>query len=54
MDPIGIDADAIKGARDRLDASDPIFEARGGTTLLDVTQDGDTYRATFSIAVRIA
>jgi hypothetical protein len=45
---------AAKGVPDRPNASDQIFQGSGGTTLLDVTKDGDVYRATFAIAVQIA
>ena len=45
---------AAKGTQDRPNASDQIFQGSGGTTLLDVTKDGDVYRATFSIAIQIA
>ena len=45
---------AAKGAPDRSNADDQIFQQSGGTTLLYVIKDGDAYRATFSIAVQIA
>jgi hypothetical protein len=44
---------AQKGPQDVPNASDGIFNQSGGATLLSVTQDGDTYRATFSIAVQL-
>ena len=45
---------AEKGAQDVQNDQDGIFQQSGGTTLLDVQQDGDTYRTTFSIAVQTA
>jgi protocatechuate 3,4-dioxygenase beta subunit len=45
---------AAKGTQDTPNETDGIFGQSGGTTLLDVTKDGDTYRTTFSIAVQIA
>jgi protocatechuate 3,4-dioxygenase beta subunit len=45
---------ASKGVPDRPNASDQIYQQSGGTTLLDVTKDGDVYRATFALAVQIA
>ncbi len=45
---------AAKGTQDTPNDTDGIFGQSGGTTLLDVTRDGDTYRTTFSIAVQIA
>jgi protocatechuate 3,4-dioxygenase beta subunit len=43
-----------KGQPDQPNASDQIFNQSGGATLLDVTQDGDTYKTTFEIAVQLA
>ena len=45
---------ASKGTPDRSNANDSIFNESGGATLLAVTQDGDTYKTTFSIAVQLA
>ena len=45
---------AAKGQPDQPNASDGIFNQSGGATLLDVTQDGDTYKTTFEIAVQLA
>ncbi|MGZ9160243.1 MAG: dioxygenase family protein [Candidatus Limnocylindrales bacterium] len=45
---------ATKGAQDVPNASDGIYSQSGGTTLLDVTQEGDGYQATFPIAVQLA
>jgi protocatechuate 3,4-dioxygenase beta subunit len=45
---------AAKGLPDQPNASDGIFNQSGGATLLDVTQDGDTYKTTFEIAVQLA
>jgi protocatechuate 3,4-dioxygenase beta subunit len=45
---------ASKGTPDRSNANDSIFNESGGATLLAVTQDGDTYRTTFPIAVQLA
>ena len=45
---------ASKGPPDQPNASDGIFNQSGGATLLDVTQDGDTYKTTFEIAVQLA
>jgi protocatechuate 3,4-dioxygenase beta subunit len=44
---------ASKGTQDVPNDADGIFAQSGGTTLLDVRRDGDTYRTTFSIAVQI-
>ncbi|HUP55703.1 MAG TPA: intradiol ring-cleavage dioxygenase [Methylomirabilota bacterium] len=44
---------ASKGQPDRPNASDQIFNESGGATLLDVSQDGDTYKTTFEIAVQL-
>jgi protocatechuate 3,4-dioxygenase beta subunit len=43
---------AAKGQPDRLNASDGIFGQSQGMTLLDVTKDGDGYKATFEIAIQ--
>ena len=43
---------AAKGQPDRLNASDNIFGQSQGMTLLDVTKDGDGYKATFEIAIQ--
>jgi protocatechuate 3,4-dioxygenase beta subunit len=45
---------AQKGPQDQPNASDQIFNQSGGATLLAVTQEGDTYRATFPIAVQLS
>lgn len=45
---------AQKGAQDVPNASDQIYNQSGGTTLLAVAKDGDGYRATFPIAVRLS
>jgi protocatechuate 3,4-dioxygenase beta subunit len=45
---------AAKGPQDMRNEEDGIYQQSDGTTLVDVRQDGDTYRATFSIAVRFA
>ncbi len=45
---------AVEGHAGPPNDDDEIFGQSGGTTLLDVTRDGDTYRATFAIAVQIA
>ena len=45
---------ASKGQPDQPNASDGIFNQSGGATLLNVTQDGDTYKTTFEIAVQLA
>jgi protocatechuate 3,4-dioxygenase beta subunit len=45
---------AANGTQDTPNEADGIFGQSDGTTLLDVTRDGDTYRTTFSIAVQIA
>jgi protocatechuate 3,4-dioxygenase beta subunit len=45
---------ASKGAQDQSNESDGIFNQSGGQTLLAVTQDGDSYRATFQIAIQLA
>src|SRR5688572_33221380 len=45
---------ASKGPQDRPNSSDSIFNESGGATLLAVTQDGDTYKTTFEIAVQLA
>lgn len=45
---------ASKGPQDQSNASDSIFSESGGATLLAVTQDGETYRTTFEIAVQLA
>lgn len=44
---------AQKGPQDQPNASDQIFNQSDGATLLSVTQDGDTYKATFPIAVQL-
>ena len=44
---------AQKGPPDQSNESDGIFNQSGGATLLSVTQDGDTYKATFPIAVQL-
>jgi protocatechuate 3,4-dioxygenase beta subunit len=45
---------AAKGQPDQPNASDGIFNQSGGATLLDVTQDGDTYKTTFEIAIQLS
>ncbi len=45
---------ASKGTADRSNETDSIFNESGGATLLAVTQDGDTYKSTFSLAVQLA
>ena len=45
---------AQKGPQDQPNASDQIFNQSGGVTLLSVTQEGDTYKATFPIAVQLS
>jgi protocatechuate 3,4-dioxygenase beta subunit len=45
---------AAKGTQDTPNDADSIFGRSGGTTLLDIVRDGDVYRATFSLAIRIA
>ena len=45
---------AAKGQPDQPNASDGIFNQSGGATLLDVTQDGDSYKTTFEIAVQLS
>jgi len=45
---------ASKGQPDQPNASDGIFNESGGATLLNVTQDGDTYKTTLEIAVQLA
>jgi len=45
---------AAKGQPDRPNASDGIFNQSGGATLLDVTQDGASYKTTFEIAVQLS
>ena len=45
---------AAKGTEDVKNDADGIFQQSGGVTTLEVTQDGDAYRATFSIAVQLA
>ena len=45
---------AANGTPDRSNANDSIFNESGGATLLAVTQDGDTHKTTFSIAVQLA
>ena len=44
---------AAKGQPDQPNASDGIFNQSGGATLLDVTQDGDSYKTTFEIAIQL-
>jgi protocatechuate 3,4-dioxygenase beta subunit len=44
---------AEKGTQDVPNEQDGIFQQSGGATLLDVAEDGDTYRSTFSIAIRL-
>ena len=44
---------AQKGAQDVPNASDGIFNQSDGATLLAVSQEGDTYRATFPIAIQL-
>jgi protocatechuate 3,4-dioxygenase beta subunit len=43
---------ASKGTPDQPNASDGIYQQSQGMTLLDVAKDGDTYRATFEIAIQ--
>jgi protocatechuate 3,4-dioxygenase beta subunit len=45
---------AQKGPQDQPNSSDQIFNQSGGATLLSVTQDRDTYKATFPIAVQLS
>ena len=45
---------AQKGAPDVPNASDQIYNQSGGQTLLAVTQEGDGYKATFPIAVKLS
>lgn len=45
---------ASKGPQDQTNQSDGIFNQGGGATLLDVTQNGNTYKTTFEIAVQVA
>ena len=45
---------ASKGPQDQTNESDQIFNQSGGATLLEVTQEGDGYRATFPIAVQLS
>ncbi len=45
---------AAKGPQDQPNESDGIYNQSGGQTLLDVTQDGETYRATFQIGIQLA
>jgi protocatechuate 3,4-dioxygenase beta subunit len=45
---------AQKGAQDVPNASDGIYNQSGGQTLLTVTQEGDSYKATFPIAVQLS
>ena len=45
---------ASKGPQDQPNETDSIFNESGGATLLAVTQDGQTYRTTFEIAVQLA
>lgn len=44
---------AAKGTQDTPNDADSIFGESGGTTLLDVSRNGDVYRATFSLAIQI-
>ena len=44
---------AQKGAQDMPNAQDGIYNQSGGATLLAVTKDGDSYKATFPIAVQL-
>jgi protocatechuate 3,4-dioxygenase beta subunit len=41
-----------KGAPDQPNASDGIYQQSQGMTLLDVSKDGDGYKATFQIAIQ--
>jgi protocatechuate 3,4-dioxygenase beta subunit len=45
---------ASNGTPDRSNANDSIFNESDAATLLAVTQEGDTYKTTFSIAVQLA
>lgn len=45
---------AQKGAQDRLNASDGIYNQSDGATLLAVTQEGVGYKATLPIAVQLS
>jgi len=45
---------AAKGPQDMRNDQDGIYQQSDGTTLLGVRQDGDVYRAMFSIAVQFA
>ena len=45
---------AQKGAPDVPTSQDGIYQQSGGTTVLDVRQDGDVYRSTFSLAVQFS
>ena len=44
---------AQKGPQDMMNSADGIYNQSGGQTLLTVTKDGDAYKATFPIAVRL-
>ena len=44
---------AAKGPQDQPNERDGIFNQSGGATLLAVTQDGDMYKTTFEIAIRL-
>jgi len=43
---------ASKGTPDQPNASDGIYQQSQGMTLLDVSKDGDGYKATFEIAIQ--
>ena len=43
---------ASKGTPDTLNAADGIYQQSQGMTLLDVTPDGDGYKATFELAIQ--
>ena len=43
---------ASKGTPDQPNASDGIYQQSQGMTLLDVSQDGDGYKATFELAIQ--
>ena len=45
---------ASKGTPDTLNAADGIYQQSQGMTLLDVTPDGDGYKATFELAIQTA
>jgi len=45
---------AQKGPQDQPNSSDGIFNQSGGATLLEVTREGDGYKATFPIAVQLS